>query len=43
LDEGRIVSFDTPENIIKSDIISKLFGIDIKRNDEGVYFSLIEK
>ena len=43
MDEGRIVSFDTPENTMKSDIVSKLFGIDIKRNEEGVYFSLIEK
>ena len=43
MDEGRIVSFDTPENTMKSDIVLKLFGIDIKKNDEGVYFSLIEK
>ncbi len=41
INEGDIVAFDTPENILKSDIINNIFGIKIKQ-DNGIYYCLIK-
>jgi iron complex transport system ATP-binding protein len=43
IDNGRLVAFDTPENIIKNDIVFELFGVKINKNDNGIYYTLLEK
>ena len=38
LDDGKIALFDTPENVCKSKITGKIFGVELKFNSAEKYY-----
>lgn len=38
MENGRLVSLDTPENTLNSGILTKVFGIKLERSENGFYY-----
>ena len=39
LSEGRIIAFDSPENLCQTNVIKEIFGIEFKYNKEDNSYS----